>query len=39
MEIRQITEDKENYLDMLLIADPQKALIKVTCLYWKMLVM
>ena len=41
MEIRQITEDKDNYLEMLLIADPQENMIrriwiKVICLCWKM---
>ena len=28
MEIRQITEDKDNYLEMLLIADPQENMIR-----------
>ena len=28
MEIRQITEDKDNYLEMLLIADPQEDMIR-----------
>ena len=41
MEIRQITEDKDNYLEMLLIADPQENMIrryldKSDCLCWKM---
>lgn len=40
MEIRQITEDKDNYLESFLVADPQENMtggiwIKVICLCWK----